>query len=111
MSQGYRVGVPTRATQVTAGTDNDLTAPRVVQFSNYGRPVIVANQTGNGNAIRVKINATDTNFSTDLGHFSINDGFAVDVSLGGLVNVVTVSFVTLAGGDSLDNVGVVGWTV
>jgi hypothetical protein len=65
--------------------------------------------TGNGNAIRVKINSDDTNFTTDLGYFSINDGFAVDVSLGGLVNVQSVSFITIAGGDDLDNVSVVGW--
>jgi hypothetical protein len=72
---------------------------------------VVANQTGNGNAIRVKVNSDNTNFTTDLGHFSINDGFAVDVSMGGLINVTKLSFITLAGGDDLDNVGVVGWTV
>jgi len=112
MSQGYRIGTPTIATQTAAGTLNDQTDPRIVEFAGtYARPCIVHNLTGGGNAIRVKINSTATDFTAEASFFSINDGFAVDVSMGGLVNVQTVLFTTLDAGDSLDDVQVVGWTV
>lgn len=108
-----RAGTSIQGTTTSAGTDGDSTDPRVVTFDPYVRPVIVHNNTGNDNAIFVKLNATaatDFGGASDdgAGHFPINDGAAVEVSLGGLVDVGRISFVT-AQGDDLDNVVVVGW--
>jgi hypothetical protein len=62
----------------------------------------------------VKLNATDaTDFggasSDGAGHFPINDGAAVEVSLGNILSITRVSFITTDAGDDLDDVGVVGW--
>lgn len=110
-----RAGTSVVPTTTSVGTDGSATVPRVVEFTSYARPCIVYNNTGNGNVIRVKLNATDaTDFggasSDGVGHFSINDQTATDVSMGGGINVKRVSFVTTAGGDDLDNVEVHGWT-
>jgi hypothetical protein len=85
-----------------------------MEFGTYARPCVVYNNTGNGNVIRVKVNATDdTDFgggsSDGVGHFPVKDAAATDVSMGGMINVQRVSFVTTAGGDSLNNVEVHGW--
>lgn len=114
-----RTGPATIATQVSAGADGNLTSPRRVIFGRAdrpqpARPVTVWNKTGNGNPIYVKINtSTDTDFggSTDdgVGYFPINDGAAVDVSMGNKIAVQNVSFVTTDAGDDLDDVLVSGW--
>ena len=104
-----RTGPPATPTQTAAGTDNSTTDPRILTFAKYAIPCIVHNLTGNGNAIRVKWNSSTTSFVTELGYISINDGTATDISMGGLVNVVSLSFITIAGGDDLDNVKVTGW--
>jgi len=109
-----RSGIPVVPGQVSAGTDGNLTSPRVYEFATYARPVMIWNNTGNGNPIRVKLNSSDaTDFgggSDDgLGHFVIPDGSSVEVSLGGLLNVKRISFVTTDGGDDLDDVEVHGW--
>lgn len=112
-----RNGAATAPTVTTAGTDGSLTAPRVVTFVNtYVRPCFVMNGTGGGRAVKVKVNAPASNdFDNDSdddgpGYFTIADGETKDVSAGGLINVSTVSFVTLNGADDLDNVAVVGWS-
>ena len=114
-----RTGPAIQGTQAADGTDGSLTDPRIVLFKPYVRPCIVMNGTGNGNVIRVKVNAeldgTVTNdFDNDTdddgpGYITIADGETADASLGGLVAVHSVSFVTTDGGDDLDNVAVVGW--
>lgn len=109
-----RVGESITPTTISPGIDGNLTSPRVVEFDLYARPVIVHNNTGNGNKILVKLNATDdTDFgggSDDgIGYFPVNDEAAVEVSLGGILSVKRVSFVTTDGGDDLDNVEVHGW--
>ncbi len=112
-----RANAPVTPTVSSSGTDGSSTAPRVAAFfddngvnKSYAIPCIVHNLTGNGNAIRVKINSSTPSFVTELGHFSINDGFAVDVSMGGLVQVRDISWITIDAGDDLDDVQVVGWT-
>jgi len=110
----YRSGTSETPTQTAAGTDGSAVLPRIFKFNKYARPCIVYNNTGNGNVIRVKINATDdTDFSggssDGIGHFPILDGTATDVSMGGMVNITRVSIVTTAGGDDLDDVEVHGW--
>ena len=111
----YRSGSAVVPTQTSAGTDGSATLPQVVEFERYTRPCVVYNNTGNGNIIRVKLNATDaTDFgggsSDGAGHFPIKDGEATDVSMGGMVNVQRVSFITTAGGDDLDDVEIHGWS-
>ena len=110
----YRSGSSEIPTQIAAGTDGSAVLPRIVEFDRYARPCTVYNNTGNGNVIRIKINATDaTDFSgassDGVGHFPIADGAATEVSMGCKVNVKRVSFVTTAGGDDLDDVEVHGW--
>ena len=114
-----RTGVAIQATQANDGTDGSLTDPRIMLFEPYVRPCIVMNGTGNGNVIRVKVNAeidgTVTNdFDNDAdddgpGYLTIADGATADASFGGLVAVHSISFITTAGGDDLDDVAVVGW--
>lgn len=109
-----RPGSAVTPTTDSAGTDGSAILPRVMTFPTYTRPCVVYNNTGNTNVIRVKVNATDaTDFggasSDGVGHFPINDGAATDVSMGGMINVQRVSFVTTAGGDDLDDVEVHGW--
>ena len=114
-----RAGAPVTGTTAANGTDNSLTDPRIILFDPGLRPCIVANGTGNGNNIRVKCNTELTgtvsddfdNDSDDTGpgFFSVSDGETIDVSIGGRIAVHSVSFVTLAGGDDLDDVSVVGW--
>ena len=110
----YRSGPSEVPTQTAAGTDGSAVLPRIVEFDKYARPCIIYNNTGNGNVIRVKITATSaTDFSgassDGIGYFPISDGAATDVSMGGMVNIQKVSFVTTAGGDDLDDVEVHGW--
>lgn len=109
-----RVGLPTIPTTISSGTDGSATSPRVVEFATYARPCVVYNNTGNGNVIRVKLNATDAidfggGLDDGIGHFPIKDGEATDVSMGGILDIARVSFVTTAGGDDLDDVEVHGW--
>lgn len=114
-----RVGAPVPGTQEAAGSDDSLTDPRIIIFSNPVRPCIVANGTGNGNNIRVKVNTelngtVSNDFDNDSdddgpGHISIIDGETADVSLGNNVSVHSVSIVTLDAADDLDLVTVVGW--
>jgi hypothetical protein len=109
-----RSGTSTVPTTIASGTDGSPVLPRIVEFTEYARPCVVYNNTGNNNVIRVKVNATDdTDFSgasTDgIGHFPILDGTATDVSMGGILDVHRISFVTIAGGDDLDDVEVHGW--
>lgn len=104
-----RTGPPVVPTQTAAGTDGSATLPRVLEFDTYAGPCIVHNLTGNSNAIRVKWNSDNTDFTDELGYISVNDGTATDISMGGLVNIVSVSFITTDGGDDLDNVKVSGW--
>ncbi len=109
-----RTGTPILPTVVSTGTDGSATLPRVVTFPGNTRPVLVYNNTGNGNPIRVKLNSSD---ATDFGggsddgpgHFEIADTKSVEVSLGGILSIKRVSVVTTAGGDDLDNVPIVGW--
>lgn len=117
-----RTGAPVQGTQVAAGTDNSLTDPRIIRFDTPVRPCIVANGTGNGNNIRIKVNTevdrtvdTVTNdFDNDAdddgpGHITIIDGESADASIGGTLGVESISIVTLDGADDLDLVTVVGW--
>lgn len=109
-----RVGEATVPTTISDGADGNVTSPRVLEFPFNTRPVIVHNNTGNTRAILVKLNATnDSDFggaSDDgIGHFPINDGAAVEVSMGGILNVHRVSFVTTDAADDLDDVEVHGW--
>ncbi len=109
-----RVGEATTPTTTSAGTDGNVTSPRVVEFEVGNRPVIVHNNTGNTRAILVKLNASaDTDFggaSDDgIGHLPINDGAAVEVSMGGILSIERISFVTTDANDSLDDVEVHGW--
>jgi hypothetical protein len=77
------------------------------------------NGTGNGNNIRVKCNAeTNGTVSNDFdndsdddgpGYFTVADGESIDVSIGGLVAIHSVSAVTLDAGDDLDDIAVAGW--
>lgn len=114
-----RTGAPITGTQAAAGTDNSLTDPRIILFDPPVRPCIVANGTGNGNNIRVKVNTelngTVTNdFDNDAdddgpGHIAVIDGETADASIGSGISVHSVSIVTLDGADDLDLVTVVGW--
>lgn len=114
-----RVGAPISGTQAADGTDNSLTDPRIILFDPPVRPCIVANGTGNGNNIRVKVNTelngtVSNDFDNDSdddgpGHITILDGETADASLGNNVSVHSVSVVTLDGADDLDLVTVVGW--
>lgn len=109
-----RSGSSVEPTQASAGADGNLTSPRVYTFDPYVRPVIVCNFTAGGRVIRVKVNATAaTEFgggSDDgLGYLTVADDDWVDVSLGGLVNVTRISFVTTNAADDLDDVEVHGW--
>lgn len=115
MGQGsVRGGAPTSPTMVSSGADGNLTNPRVFTFDPYARPVILFNKTGGSKVILVKINATDdTDFggSSDdgTGHFPIKDGESAEISLGGILNIHRVSFVTTDGADDLDKVNLTGW--
>lgn len=127
-----RAGAPNTGTEVASGTDNSLTDPRIILFSNPVRPCIVTNHCTN-REILVKVN-TELNGTVSetftavngLGHFVIPpketkfvadggtdapDGGArhVDVSLGGQIAVHSVSFCTTDSSDDLDDVSVVGW--
>jgi hypothetical protein len=94
---------------VQAGTDNDLDDPRILRFKDKdARPCLVTNLTGGGRHIRVKVN-TDTDFDPEAGFFTIPDQRTLDVSVGGLIAVNRVSFVTLNAADDLDDVKVYGW--
>ena len=114
-----RAGAPTQGTTAANGTDNSLVLPRIITFATPVSPCIVANGTGNGNDVRVKVNAelngtVSNDFDNDSdddgpGHFAVADGETIDVSIGGTLAVHSVSFVTLAGGDDLDNVSAIGW--
>lgn len=110
-----RTGVSITPSQSAAGTDGSSTLPRVLTFKPYTRPCMVWNNTGNGRSIIVKLNATDaTDFgggSDDgAGYFSIPDGSSVEVSLGGLLCIDRVSFITTNSEDDLDDVEVHGWS-
>jgi hypothetical protein len=114
-----RVGASVQGTEAASGTDNSLTDPRIVLFAQPVRPCIVANGTGNGNAIRIKVNAelngtVSNDFDNDAdddgpGHITILDGETADASIGGCLSVHSVSIVTLDAADDLDLVTVVGW--
>ena len=126
-----RAGTPTEGTQVAAGSDNSLTDPRIILFDPPCRPCIVTNH-GATDEILVKVNTelngtVSNDFDNDgdddgLGHFVIPPRVTladaskdppeggecyVDVSMGGLITVHSVSIATV-GGD-LDDVSVVGW--
>ncbi len=98
-----------------AGTDNDLTDPRVLVFDTYARPCIVTNPGGASAAIQIKVNALAANdFDNDSdddgpGYFDLAAGATVDVSLAGIIAVKRVSFVTRNALDALTDVSVVGW--
>jgi len=114
-----RTGAPVSGTQAAAGTDNSLTAPRIILFNRPVSPCIVSNGTGNGNDVRVKVNtelngSVSNDFDNDAdddgpGHFTVADGETIDVSIGSGLAVHSVSFVTLDAADDLDTVTVVGW--
>jgi hypothetical protein len=118
---------------VAAGTDNDLTDPRIITFDKPTRPVIVTNHCTNSELlvkVNVEVNGTVSETFTQangLGHFVIPpketkfvadggteapDGGTrhVDVSLGGQIAVHSVSFCTTHVSDDLDDVSVVGWS-
>lgn len=128
-----RSGIPLEGTTAANGTDNSLTAPRIIIFDTPARPCIVTNHCQNSEIlvkINTELNGTVSNdFDNDsdddgLGHFVIPPKVTlvdaskdppeggecwVDVSLGGLVTVHSVSFVTTHASDDLDEVSVVGW--
>lgn len=128
-----RTGVPTAGTTAAAGTDNSLTAPRIILFSKPVSPCIV---TWHGvlDELLIKVNAeVNGTVSNDFDNDSDDDGagyfilppnvtFAdgsksppegspsfVDVSCGGQLAVHSVSFCTTDASDDLDDVSVVGW--
>lgn len=127
-----RTGAPSTGTKAAAGTDNDLTDPRIILFDKSARPCIVTNHCTNAEVL-VKINtelggAVSETFTqaNGLGHFVIppkNTDFLadasdgpptgsanhVDVSMGGQVAVHSVSFCTTHASDDLDDVSVVGF--
>ena len=109
-------GAPVQPTQTSAGSDGNITSPRVLEFSTQAWPVILWNNTGNTRAVRVKLNATDAldfggGSDDGLGYFAIPDGSSVEVTLRGMLNVKRISFVTTDAADDLDNVEVHGWEV
>lgn len=113
-SKAVRSGDPIEPTTSTAGTDNSQTAPRIVTFSEPVRPCLVTNHCTNA-IIVVKVNETSSNdFDNDadddgLGHVIVAIGGTADVSFGGRISVLTVSFATKHGSDDLDDVSVIGW--
>jgi len=117
MSVKMRAGSPTVATLITVGTDNDATAPRLVNFGAlYAKPCFVSTPIAFSAAVRIKINVPVTDdFSgaamvTGPGYYTCAPGASVDVSLGGLIAVEQVTFITQNAADDLDLVSVVGWT-
>ncbi len=129
-----RSGAPTTGTQAVAGTDDDLTDPRIITFRRPVSPCIVTHH-GVNDELLVKVNTevlgvaavTETfTQANGLGHFVIppkNTDFLtdgsdgpptgsanhVDVSCGGQIAVHSVSFCTTHASDDLDDVSVVGW--
>lgn len=125
-----RSGAPVTGVQAAAGTDNDLTDPRIITFTRPVSPCIVTNHCQNGEIlvkVNVELNGTvSETFTTanGLGHFVVPPKITladaakdppeggecyVDVSCGGQLAVHSVSFCTTDAGDDLDDVSVVGW--
>lgn len=128
-----RSGAPVTGTTAADGTDNSLTAPRIILFDSPVRPCIVTNHCQNSEVlvkVNTELNGTVSNdFDNDtdddgLGHFVIppkvtladaskdppeGHSSSLDVSCGGQISVHSVSFVTTNASDDLDDVSVVGW--
>ena len=111
-----RAGAAVEPSIETSGTDNDLTAPRVVKFNSSARPVYISIPATFNASIVVKINALAANdFDNDSdddgpGYFTVAAGETRDLSERGCVSIERVSFCTQNAGDDLDDVSVVGWT-
>ncbi len=125
-----RSGAPNSGTQAADGTDGSMVLPRIILFDDPARPCIVTNH-GTTDEILVKVNVEVNGTVSEtftqangLGHFVIPPKVTladaakdppeggecwVDVSMGGLIAVHSVSFVTVSG--DLDDVSVVGWSV
>lgn len=126
-----RAGAPVAGTQAAPGTDNSLLLPRIITFSNPVRPCIVTNHCLESE-ILVKVNVelggtvSEVFAAPNLGHFVIPpkrtnyvvdggtgppDGSPnfVDVSVGGLIAIHSVSFCTTHASDDLDDVSIQGF--
>lgn len=124
-----RVGAPTEGTTVRDGADNSLTDPRIIIFDPPVRPCIVLNHNTTERCL-IKVNAEPPDstgtVTNDFDNDSDDDGSGhmvgpltivgaaaqnpgVDVSMGGLISVHSVSLATTNAGDDLDNISVVGW--
>lgn len=115
MGRYARTGAPVTdksATLVQAGTDNDLTDPRILDLGKPCRPCWVTNHNTNA-ALRVKVNSQtnfdDTSEDDGVGHISVPAGQSVEVSAGGIIEVQSLSFATQNVADDLDQVGVAAW--
>ncbi len=125
-----RSGAPTTGTEAASGTDDSLVLPRIIIFNPPVRPCIVTNHCLTDEVL-VKVN-TELNGTVSetfsqangLGHFIIPPKVTltdaskdppeggprqVDVSLGGQIQIHSVSFCTTDSGDDLDDVSVIGW--
>lgn len=113
-SMAVRTGAAVSPTITTSGTDNSLTAPRLVTFASPVRPCVLQVPLTFGGSVVVKVNAPVTNdFDNDadddgVGYFQVAAGTSQDLSFEGRVSIETVTFATTAA-DDLDAVRVVGW--
>lgn len=114
-ANAVRSGDPIAPTVTAAGSDDDLTDPRILTFSEPVRPCLVSNHCTN-TFIVVKVNKTTTNdFDHDgadddgLGYLTVAAGETVDVSQGGRISVTSVSLASKNAGDAVADVSVVGW--
>lgn len=120
-----RAGAPVTGTVVNAGSDNDLTDPRIIVFDPPVRPCLVKNHNTNERVL-IKINVEppdsdgtvteDFQAANGAGHMDVppttvanTDRGTVDASLNGLITVHSISIATTNAGDDLDSVSVVGW--
>lgn len=128
-----RSGAPVTGTQAVAGTDGSLTAPRLITFNTPVRPCIVTHH-GQNDELLIKVNVElkdATSITDDFSTGATGKGMFVlppkvtladaskdppeggecyvDVSLGGLIAVHSVSIATVNSSDDLDDVSVVGW--
>jgi len=116
-----RAGAPTSGTTAVSGTDNDLTAPRIIIFDPPVRPCWIRTNVAINAAttpILVKVNtevvgvtAVSDDFSTGAAaHHTLSDiNETIDLSEGGMVAVHSVSFASQHANDGLSDVVVVGF--
>lgn len=116
-----RTGVPTTGTTAVSGTDNSLTAPRVITFDPPVRPCwarLTSAVTATTAPVLLKVNtevigvtAVSDDFSTGTAaHHTLSDiNETIDLSEGGQLAVHSVSFASQDNADDLDDVMVAGF--